>query len=91
MRKLQRKKNSIKLEYCSKGKKEKEYERGKYNILSEELKKQIVDESKIMTMVEVAKKYNVSVNNICRWRKRCDRRSGAGRKVTDMEMECKLL
>jgi len=81
----------VKLEYCSKGKKEKEYERGKYNILSEELKKQIVDESKIMTMVEVAKKYNVSVNNICRWRKRCDRRSGAGRKVTDMEMECKLL
>lgn len=42
-------------------------------------------------MVEVAKKYHVSVNNICRWRKRCDRRSGAGRKVTDMEMEYKLL
>jgi uncharacterized protein YjcR len=44
-----------------------------------------------MTMVEVAKKYNVSVNNICRWRKRCDRRSGAGRKVTDMDMESQLL
>jgi transposase-like protein len=44
-----------------------------------------------MTMVEVAKKYGVSVNNICRWRKRCDRRSGAGRKVTDMEMENNLL
>jgi len=42
-------------------------------------------------MVEVAKKYNVSVNNICRWRKRCDRRSGAGRKVTNMEMESRLL
>jgi hypothetical protein len=39
-----------------------------------------------MTMVEVSRKYHVSVNNICRWRKRCDRRSGAGRKVTDMEM-----
>ena len=39
----------------------------------------------------MAKKYNVSVNNICRWRKRCDRRSGAGRKVTDTEMEERLL
>lgn len=45
----------------------------------------------MMTMVEVARKYHVSVNNICRWRKRCDRRSGAGRKVTDMEMEYQLL
>jgi len=54
--------------------------------LSEDLKKQIVDETKNMTMVEVAKKYNVSVNNICRWRKRCNRRVGAGRKVTDMDM-----
>lgn len=33
----------------------------------------------------------MSVNNICRWRKRCDRRSGAGRKVNDQEMEIALL
>ena len=45
----------------------------------------------MMAMVEVAKKFHVSVNNICRWRKRCDRRTGAGRKVTDMGMEVQLL
>lgn len=72
--------------HCKNKKITKQQERGKYNILSEDLKKQIVDETKNMTMVEVAKKYNVSVNNICRWRKRCNRRAGAGRKVTDMDM-----
>lgn len=61
-------------------------ERGRYNILSEELKRQIVEETKENTVVEIAKKYGVSVNNICRWRKRCDRRTGAGRKVTDIRM-----
>ena len=29
----------------------------------------------------------MSVNNICRWRKRCERKIGAGRKVSDPEME----
>ena len=69
----------------------KEYERGKYKILDEATKKKIVEETLDSTIVDVARKYNVSVNNICRWRKRCDRRSGAGRKVTDTVMEEKLL
>lgn len=68
-----------------------EYERGKYKILDEAMKKQIVEETLHSTIVDVARKYDVSVNNICRWRKRCDRRSGAGRKVSDTEMEGELL
>lgn len=70
---------------------ERGFERGRYKILSEEEKKNIVQESQKSTIVDVAKKYGVSVNNICRWRKRCNRRSGAGRKVTDTEMEGQLL
>lgn len=50
-----------------------------------------MEETKENTVVEIAKKYGVSVNNICRWRKRCDRRTGAGRKVTDIRMEKLLL
>lgn len=33
----------------------------------------------------------MSLNNLCRWKKSCSRRSGAGRKVTDSNMEEKLL
>ena len=68
-------------------KKRSSVERGRYNILNEEIKRKIVEETRDHTVIEVAKKYGVSVNNICRWRKRCDRRSGAGRKVTDTNME----
>lgn len=31
------------------------------------------------------------MNNICRWRNRCDRKAGAGRKVHDPQMEVRLL
>jgi hypothetical protein len=32
---------------------------------------------------KTCKKHKVSVNNICRWRKRCERKLGAGRKISD--------
>jgi len=38
-----------------------------------------------MTSVsEVSKKYGISINNICRWKKTCDRKRGAGRKITNI-------
>ena len=37
-------------------------------------------------LAKVSKKYKVSVNNVCRWRKRCERKRGAGRKVCDPSM-----
>ena len=65
--------------------------RGRYKILTEDDKKKIVEETRNSTVIETSRKYGVSVNNICRWRKRCDRRTGAGRKITDVEMEQNLL
>lgn len=36
-----------------------------------------------MSVTSVAKIYGVSVNNLCRWKKTCDRKVGAGRKVNN--------
>jgi len=44
-----------------------------------------------MSITQVAKIYGVSINNLCRWKKTCERRAGAGRKVTNMEMEKTLI
>jgi hypothetical protein len=51
----------------------------------------IVRECDNLSLNEVSKKYGISINNICRWRKRCERKSGAGRKVHDPKMEYELL
>lgn len=45
-----------------------------------------------MTSVSsVSKKYGISINNICRWKKTCDRKSGAGRKIINVKMEEELI
>jgi transposase len=45
-----------------------------------------------MTSVsEVSKRYGISINNICRWKKTCDRKRGAGRKITNIQMEKELI
>lgn len=35
--------------------------------------------------------YGISINNLCRWKKTCERKVGAGRKVHDKELEEKLI
>jgi transposase-like protein len=60
-------------------------------MLSTEEKQMIVRECHYLTTHQVSKKYGISVNNICRWRKRCERKTGAGRKVHDPRMEIDLL
>lgn len=39
----------------------------------------------------VAKKYGIAANNLCRWKKSCERRRGAGRKITDAKLEERLI
>lgn len=51
----------------------------------------IVSEAEVNGLNRTSKKFKVSVNNICRWRKRCERKLGAGRKISDPEMERKLV
>lgn len=60
-------------------------------MLSSSQKAEIVEESYRTSLALAAKKHQVSVNNICRWRKRCERKSGAGRKVHDPSMEDRLV
>lgn len=61
-----------------------------YNILDKKSKLFLVNQAKFMSVVTVSKMYSTSVNNICRWMKSCERKAGAGRKVTDTELEAKL-
>lgn len=63
----------------------------KYRILSKEVKQILVDEMERTSLSLVSKKYGVSVNNLCRWKKSCDRRAGAGRKIADRDMEERLI
>ena len=65
--------------------------KNKYKILSPKMKKFLVALTSKYTIIEVSKMYGVSVNNICRWKKSCERKVGAGRKISDEEMEKKLL
>lgn len=51
----------------------------------------MVKQTQFEPISAVAKQYGVSINNLCRWKKSCERRSGAGRKVTNMEMETKII
>ena len=44
-----------------------------------------------MTLREVTRIYDVSANNLIRWKKGIERRAGAGRKVVDHDMEEKLI
>lgn len=39
----------------------------------------------------VSKKYGIAANNLCRWKKSCERRRGAGRKITDAKLEERLI
>jgi hypothetical protein len=39
----------------------------------------------------VARRFNISVNNICRWKKGTKRKVGAGRKIVNLDMEEKVI
>lgn len=43
------------------------------------------------TIAYVSKKYGIATNNLCRWKKTCERRRGAGRKITDAKLEERLI
>jgi len=43
--------------------------------------------STLTTTCEVARRFNISVNNICRWKKGCKRKVGAGRKIVNQDLE----
>lgn len=55
------------------------------------MKVKLVEEAKMTSVSEVSKKYGISINNICRWKKTCDRKRGAGRKITNVRMEEELI
>ena len=44
-----------------------------------------------MPMSHVAKKYGVSINNLFRWKKTCERKKGNGRKIIDAKLEQRLI
>ena len=39
------------------------------------------------TTCNIGKRFNISVNNICRWKKTCERKIGAGRKIINQLLE----
>ena len=64
----------------------------KYNILPEELKKELLFDAKYMKTIDVAKKYGISTRNINRWKKKgIKRKRGSGRKYKDPELEKKII
>ncbi len=63
----------------------------RYKILSQSEKEYIVHLATKITTCEVARKFNISVNNICRWKKGCARKVGAGRKITNQALEEKII
>ena len=63
----------------------------KYIILDKNMKVKLVEEAKMTSVSEVSKKYGIFINNICRWKKTCDRKRGAGRKITNVRMEEELI
>lgn len=44
-----------------------------------------------MSIATVSKIFGVSINNITRWKKSCERKVGAGRKVTNTHLENRLI
>ena len=66
--------------------------KGKYKILSLEIKKQIYKDIEHLSSKEIAEKYNISIRNISRWKKEgIERKKGSGRKYKDPELEHKIL
>ena len=64
----------------------------RYNILTEEMKKQLLLDAMNMRTVEVAKKYGISTRNVNRWKKKgIQRKKGSGRKFKDPRLERKIL
>ena len=64
----------------------------KYNILSEEVKRKLLLDTKCMKTIDVARKYGISTRNINRWKKiGIKRKKGSGRKFKDPLLEKKLL
>lgn len=64
----------------------------RYNILTEEIKKQLLSDAMNMRTVEVAKKYGISTRNVNRWKKKgIERKKGSGRKFKDPRLERKIL
>ena len=64
----------------------------RYNILTEEMKKQLLSDAMNMRTVEVAKKYGISTRNVNRWKKKgIERKKGSGRKFKDPRLERKIL
>jgi hypothetical protein len=57
-----------------------------YNILDKKVKQFLVKQTEFLPISKVAKMYDVSINNLCRWKKSCERKAGAGRKVTDLSL-----
>ena len=56
----------------------------RYNILTEEMKKQLLLDAMNMRTVEVAKKYGISTRNLNRWKKKgIQRKKGSGRKFKE--------
>ena len=64
----------------------------RYNILTEDMKKQLLLDAMNMRTVEVAKKYGISTRNVNRWKKKgIQRKKGSGRKFKDPRLERKIL
>lgn len=64
----------------------------RYNILTEDIKKQLLSDAMSMRTVEVAKKYGISTRNVNRWKKKgIERKKGSGRKFKDPRLERKIL
>ena len=64
----------------------------RYNILTEEMKKQLLLDAMNMRTAEVAKKYGISTRNVNRWKKKgIERKKGSGRKFKDPRLERKIL
>ena len=64
----------------------------RYNILTEEMKKQLLLDAMKMRTIEVAKKYGISTRNVNRWKKKgIQRKKGSGRKFKDPRLEKKIL
>jgi transposase-like protein len=62
-----------------------------YRILSKETKQFMVEEVERTNLSYVSRKYGISPNNLYRWKKHCERKAGAGRKVSDRGMEERLI
>ena len=66
--------------------------KGKYHIFTKDEKKNIYQDLKLMSNIEVSKKYKVSLRNVTRWRKEgIERKKGSGRRFKDPSLEKKIL